>query len=134
MAAYVLWTLFNQTPHSAQWRVQLMRQAARVAINRTVAGLHYPVDSAAGQLLGLTLADYFLRRADAGTAVKGRRFNGVKYVAEDDFNPEAFYDSENGAFASPNAATTLYFDEAYSPTISPSPILNWLWLKAQSEW
>ena len=41
---------------------QLMAQAARIAINRTVAGLHFPVDSLAGQLLGLSIAEYFVAR------------------------------------------------------------------------
>jgi hypothetical protein len=134
MAAYVLWTLLAPTVLSAQWRVQLMRQAARIAINRTVAGLHYPLDAAAGQLLGLTLADYFLHRAAGAGAITGRRFNGQLYDPNDDFNPEAFYDSLNGNPANPGALATPYFDVAYNSPIALSPILNWLWLLAQGEW
>ena len=43
------------------WRTQLIRLASRVAVNRTVAGVHFPVDSAAGCFLGLTLGEYFCR-------------------------------------------------------------------------
>ncbi len=59
--AMVLIELLRASPNPAydweMYAVQLLRQAARVAVNRQVAGVHFPVDSAAGALLGLTLGD-----------------------------------------------------------------------------
>ncbi len=47
-------------------RPQLHRIAYRVAENRVVAGVHYPIDSLAGQALGITLARVFAELAGAG--------------------------------------------------------------------
>ena len=44
MIARILWELRGGTPGDALG-VELMRQAARIAVNRTVAGMHFPVDS-----------------------------------------------------------------------------------------
>ncbi|MFN4062149.1 MAG: phosphatase PAP2 family protein [Paracoccus hibiscisoli] len=53
---------------SADVASPLDRMAARVATNRTVAGLHYPSDSAAGAVLGLTLGGLLVARATGGDA------------------------------------------------------------------
>ena len=54
---------------------QRYRLAARIAINRTVAGVHFPVDSAAGAILGITLGEFIAARA-TGKPASSRVFNG----------------------------------------------------------
>lgn len=49
-------------PPADDTKIQLQRQAFRIAANRTVAGVHFPVDSAAGAYLGMTLGTYFVAR------------------------------------------------------------------------
>ncbi|WP_052081466.1 phosphatase PAP2 family protein [Paracoccus halophilus] len=53
--------------HSARIKPdsQLFRMAARIAANRTVAGVHFPSDSVSGALLGITLARWIAIRAGA---------------------------------------------------------------------
>jgi membrane-associated phospholipid phosphatase len=68
ITAFVLWNVLYYSgiePYrgdAVNWGTQLMRLAARVAVNRIVAGVHFPVDAAAGMVLGLTLGQYFVNR------------------------------------------------------------------------
>jgi len=107
---------------------QLMRQAARIAINRTVAGLHFPVDSAAGQLLGLTLGEYLVARC-TGAAFDAWRFNGEAYPEDLDFDFRNQFDTAHGV-----RKTAAYAGPLTAGTADLAPRLSWLWKKAQAEW
>ena len=84
LALPVLWLLLRASgtnPYAAElgWGTQLMRTAARIAINRTVAGVHFPVDSAAGAVLGLTLGHYLVARCQHAASFEAWKFDGTKY-------------------------------------------------------
>jgi len=61
---------------------QRYRVAARIAANRTVAGVHYPVDSAAGAILGVTLGEYVAAMATGQACTPSRDFDGGKYAPD----------------------------------------------------
>ena len=119
---------------AVQLREVLMRQAARIAINRTVAGMHYPVDSMAGQALGLAIGDYFIKRCSAPTSsgnVQAVTFDagGTKYSGGQDFTGLEIYNPTSGAYKSPG-----YFPLGATVSVSGSATLNWLWEQAKLEW
>ena len=62
MFAHLLAVLSNDKGKIAKvfGRTSLCGRQARIAVNRTVAGVHFPIDSVAGALLGLTLAEYLV--------------------------------------------------------------------------
>jgi membrane-associated phospholipid phosphatase len=105
---------------------QLHRQAARIAINRTVAGVHFPVDTAAGYLLGDTLAEYFIARATTPSAGPAqpfttRMFDGSKFPGSQDFDPRKALGSVG------------YYVDVGAQNGVRSELLAWLWAKAASE-
>jgi membrane-associated phospholipid phosphatase len=115
-----------------QLRQQLMAQAARIAINRTVAGVHYPVDSQAGQMLGIALGDYFIARATGSAApVDAWKFDGELYPGLNDFTGLEIYDLQTNALKQPLPA---YMTPNNTITVDTAPGLNWLWTQASLEW
>jgi len=123
----------------ALYRVQLMRQAARVAINRTVAGVHFPVDSAAGAMLGLTLGEYLTRRFRARQTYSAWSFIGRNYPVDRDFDWSDWYEPIAGDQTAPNPNGNPPIAEPIGnllghPLGAASPILVWLWNKALAEW
>ncbi|WP_374634504.1 phosphatase PAP2 family protein [Paracoccus sp. (in: a-proteobacteria)] len=67
-AVAMLLTLLSkprERPGNVEPDSQLFRMATRIAVNRSVAGVHFPSDSAAGALLGITLARWIAVRAGA---------------------------------------------------------------------
>jgi hypothetical protein len=116
---------------------QLMAQAARIAINRTVAGVHFPVDSLVGQVLGMTLSNYFIARCGpevplapppALPLVGDWTFDGTDATIGD-FNGGEFYDATNQAFVAQTFATT-----GNPISVNGSDLLHWLWTAAVAEW
>ena len=61
------------------WKEQIMLVANRIAVNRTVAGVHFPVDSMAGCILGLSLGDYLVARCKpTGGSYRDWTFDGTE--------------------------------------------------------
>jgi hypothetical protein len=115
-------------PHGDKYREQLERLAARIAVNRTVAGVHYPVDSAVGRLLGTSLADFLVARC-TGQKVHERGFNGPKFEGPKnqvlDFDPRvSMIDNKSGYYEYGSTASA----------IAASPLLEFMWTKAAKEW
>ena len=161
--AVVLRALFKQPPTSV-YSQQVMRQAYRVAMNRTVAGVHFPVDSIAGHVLGTSLGEYFVTRctrkikADqrytrSNGQITPRAFKGtlVPQTNTPDFDyHEPLSDDDVVAYAiaqgnpTPTPANLNavraqfpYLDwtpASASTTVDGSDILAWLWNQAESEW
>lgn len=117
-------------PPAEQVIEQLERLAARITINRTVAGVHFPVDSEAGARLGMTLARYFVTRAKlGGTASLPDDLKG-EFLGETWFANNANPDFE-GIVLSEHAKG----DPAKKPAAwAADAPLGWLWKRAEGEW
>jgi len=127
------------------WGDMLMRQAARVAINRTVAGVHFPVDSVSGAILGLTLAEYVYNRCTYVADEPGinlltqATFDGRNFDAADDFDWHILYDAETDTQTDhlpprgPNRWMNVKRTDGPT-TVTDSKPLQWLWNKAAAEW
>jgi len=115
---------------------QLDRQSARITTNRVVAGVHFPVDSMAGRMLGVTLGEYFVARCTSTTAAPrrfmSRTFNAgiIDGAPTTEFNP--FHVDQN--LDLPASAGKLYSAVQAPNNLPPSPLLAYVWDKARAEW
>ncbi|APZ54997.1 PAP2 superfamily protein [Salipiger abyssi] len=107
-----------------QQQNQLYRHAERIAINRTVAGVHYPTDSMAGAVLGVTMAEALVNLLDGKTETTARVYRGDLY--EGDFNLSLL--SAELAAQDKITESTVQIDSSVVP--------EWLkdmWAEAQTE-
>ncbi|WOP15809.1 phosphatase PAP2 family protein [Ottowia sp. SB7-C50] len=107
---------------AAPLQQQLNRLATRIATNRVVAGLHYPLDTAAGWALGTSLGDYVVACAAKGTSVNKRDFNSQAFGGKDF--------SVNGDLASKGTTETALALTAATEVAA----LQSLWDAAIKEW
>ena len=125
---------------------QLMRQAARIAANRTVAGVHFPADSIAGAMLGLLIGHYVVLRGTGCGCVEPAIFNGRKVVDRNgsnpvnrDFDPSLYEvgnnDPRKRVPVDGHGIVTRY-GKPLTPTTSGivSEPLQFLWQQAEAEW
>jgi membrane-associated phospholipid phosphatase len=135
--AFIATTVLNALPRAARpgashrkgneaRQMQLQRQAYRIAVNRTVAGVHYPVDSAAGRVLGTLLGEFMVGRSGGGN-LRERAFFGSTYTGPGgsarDFDLQDSIDNgEAGRQVGPAFGL---------PT---GPLMAWLWDEALKEW
>lgn len=121
---------------------QLQRLAARISVNRVIAGVHFPIDAAAGRMVGEGLAHYLWTRCNTEHAGwTPRDFKGAELKDEKDirveFNPNETMDGD--------AASRPYFKGNSSGKIKPAlqsgliadqcgSLLSHVWEQACSEW
>lgn len=121
MIAYTLPSLIAPAgPSRNHFAAQLLAQAHRIAENRTVAGVHFPVDSLAGQTLAKALADYFLLQCGKLDKVFLQTVKPVDADADTDFKANSFV---------PNTAGEL--TDLVTSNTSP---LRWITTAADKEW
>ena len=148
MAAIVLWKLLQAAsitnglkPYGEmQWLEQLLRLASRIAVNRTIAGVHFPVDSAAGAVIGLTLGAYFVARCqDPSPKYDAYEFDGTKFpsttggpLADGDFYWTQYYDPAVGGGG--QLAPGPFVTRTPGLGMQKNDLLNWVWKKALAEW
>ena len=115
-----------------QWVIdQLERVSARITTNRVIAGVHFPVDSMAGRMLGVALGEYFVGRCTGGQTFMSRKFlaAGIDGNSTTDFNPF------NTTIAPiQDLGQAPFFYASAGANVTQSMLMNYVWGKAQDEW
>ena len=110
---------------------QLFRLACRIAVNRTVAGVHFPADSAAGAVLGIQLGRWLLARAMPVGAVAAASFDGRRFVDAGD-QPRDFHYGVLDLMVTGKDGSTRFGTKA--DFVAPAPLWSALVAAAQREW
>jgi hypothetical protein len=116
---------------------QLNRLAFRIAENRVVAGLHYPVDSIAGHVLGAMLARYVVWLASGafadvrgeGKVIGAQAFPAPDSIQGDDEEPDfdRFVDEQGQRHV-------VAPGQPFPKGVPEAPVLRELWSLARREW
>ena len=99
--------------------LQLDRLARRIAFNRVVAGVHFPIDSRAGYALGLQLSGHFIALSDG-------RGQPERYDLE-------FAQPAKQGLDAEGIVKPLHARRANNSGLAESPVLGLVWRAAQRE-
>lgn len=115
----------------------LRRLAHRIAENRVVAGLHFPIDNVAGRLLGDALAGYVLALVGVAPKWSTGVFDGAGLKAEDAKDGVVAEDRTTivGRFTGPGCVKDQD-DKGREYAIGDAvpPVLQQMWADAEAEW
>lgn len=117
VSAHVLAAVSGASP--LQYRL-LRRMADRIAENRIVAGVHFPVDCACGRLIGDALGTYFGAACDATRSWYPAAFAPAGHLGAFEPSRLPFDDGARGGEGCTVGA--------------PLPVLRELWRLARAEW
>ena len=109
---------------------QLYRLACRVAINRTVAGVHFPADSASGAVLGIQLGRYLMARGRDGK-VGSASFDGTQFH-DGKGRPRDFHSGVLDKMVRGKDSSTRF--QADRTRARPAPLWQALCNRAHDEW
>lgn len=104
------------------------RLAARISLNRQVAGVHFPTDSVAGAALGIALAEFLINYSSGAAQTQCTNFNGGSF--DGDFNLTLLGQTMPGG--GDNEAITR--TAVPIPGAGRSKLLKKLWDHAAEEW
>ncbi len=141
--AFLLATLADFRSHagpgtdgSAETAEQLAAHAYRTTQNRVVAGVHFPVDNAAGCQLGLRVALYLVERfqkaaGETPTNPVPSAALDVSFAAYEDFDYQPYWDPD---WFSATRAAPAAGSGAAPVDRHPDAMLGELWKRARAEW
>jgi hypothetical protein len=112
-------------------REPLSLLAGNVAVNRMIAGVHYPMDSWAGMMVGNALAKHFFSQLDSGITIFPAGESKQQREYQNRVEPQNAIDEGKNFHATDMELNVI----ASVPQMSaPATPLQWLWQQAQAEW
>ncbi|MEQ8654430.1 MAG: phosphatase PAP2 family protein [Kiloniellales bacterium] len=138
--ATMLAALMSQAENAQQGlneQPMLYRVAERIAVNRTVAGVHFPVDSAHGALLGIAIAEVIIAHCLGGRDIVSRDVEGSAWTGAGGASSD-FTLTELGRVLNANGTVHGVSPRANAPLsiagAGKGSLLQELWSRAKGEW